>query len=145
MLSIDVISHPFSSLYRFCYGRKLDDHLLDEGSALLEPFRFSRYLSDADDALTSISESTHLSIQITFSLEADARKLGQHDVAVVDFDPVGEPAIRLKEIRVRLVASEPQAGRNRERHLVAAMRHTGTADQPYSFSMPSVRRFSTSP
>ena len=49
-------------------------------------------------------------------------KLGHDDVPVLDLHAVREAAIGLEQVRIALVAAEAEAGRDVERHLVAAMR-----------------------
>src|SRR6478672_6069448 len=64
----------------------------------------------------------HLSIEIRFSLEPDARQVRHGDVTVLDTNAVGETAIRLEQIGIALIAAEPEAGGNIQGHLMSAMR-----------------------
>ncbi len=66
----------------------------------------------------------HLRVEIVFALEADARQIRHGDVAVLDADAVGETAIGLEQVGIALVAAEAEAGRDVERHLMAAVRDT---------------------
>src|SRR5215470_16417185 len=61
-------------------------------------------------------------IQRRLPFEADARPVRQGDGAALDLGVVGEPAERAKDARIGLGAAEAEAGRDRERHLVAAVR-----------------------
>ena len=56
------------------------------------------------------------------SLEADARRTRQADMAVDHRNVVGEAVERPEYVRVGLVAAEVEAGRDMERELVAAVR-----------------------
>ncbi len=60
--------------------------------------------------------------QVRLALEADARQFRHGDVAVLDPHGIREPAIGLEQVRIALVAAQPQPGRDVERHLVPAMR-----------------------
>src|SRR5262245_31441617 len=63
-----------------------------------------------------------LGIERGFAFEAQARKFGQRDVAVLHFDAIGKTAEGLEQARIILVAAEAQARRDVGRHLMAAMR-----------------------
>src|SRR3954454_19552374 len=70
----------------------------------------------------SARKSAHLFDQIRLALKADTRQLGHSDIAVLDPHAIGKTAIGLEEIGIRLVAPEPEASGNVERHLMTAMR-----------------------
>ena len=67
-------------------------------------------------------DPAHDRMQARLCLDADARDVGQRDVAINDGRVVGKAAERLEHVRVGLVAAESEAGGNVERHLVAAVR-----------------------
>ena len=50
-------------------------------------------------------ERDHLRVQIRFSFEADARKLGQCHVPINDFNAVGKTAIGLEQVRIAFIAA----------------------------------------
>jgi hypothetical protein len=50
-------------------------------------------------------------------------KLRQRYDAIADLRAVGEAAVGLEDVGVVLVAAQPQAGGNVERHLVATVRY----------------------
>src|SRR3954470_8835720 len=69
-----------------------------------------------------VRQRAHFLDQVRLPLETDAGQVGQRHVAVLDLDAIGEAAEGLEEVGVGLVASEPEAGRDVERHLVPAVR-----------------------
>src|SRR6516164_6956758 len=67
-------------------------------------------------------ERLHLLIEIRFAFKPDAGQIRHDDVAILDTDAVGETAIGLEQVGIALIAAETEAGRDVERHLMAAMR-----------------------
>ena len=68
----------------------------------------------------------HFDNQIRLAFKANPRQRRQCDVAVFHAHTIRESTIRLEQIGVGLVATETKARRNRERHLVTAVRHAAT-------------------
>ena len=66
-------------------------------------------------------------VEVGLALEADAGQVRHRDVAVLDPHAVGKAAVGLEQIRIALVAAEPEAGRDVERHLVAAVRNAAAS------------------
>src|SRR5450830_1126967 len=64
----------------------------------------------------------HFGVQVGLAFEAYAWQVWHGDVAIVDLHTVGEAAVRLEQVRVRLVTAQAQAGCDIERHLVATVR-----------------------
>lgn len=73
-------------------------------------------------SLISTRQRPHLRNEIRLALEANPRQRGQAHITLLHLHPIGEPAIGLKQVRVTFVAAQAQAGRDGERHLVAAVR-----------------------
>src|ERR1022692_3278927 len=74
-------------------------------------------------AITSRRQRLHLRIEIGFALKTDTRQIRHGDVAVLDPDAVREAAIGLEQVWIALIAAEAEAGRDIQRHLMAAMRN----------------------
>src|SRR3954469_14046115 len=72
--------------------------------------------------LSLLRQLAHHLNQVGLAFEADAGKLRHRDEAVLDTHAVGEAAVGLEQVRVALVASEPEASCDVERHLMAAVR-----------------------
>src|SRR6516165_2088015 len=66
-------------------------------------------------------ERAHLGVKIAFTLEADTWKVRHGDMAIDHIHAVREAAIGLEQIRIALVAAEPQASRDVERHLMTTV------------------------
>src|SRR6185369_14831188 len=66
-------------------------------------------------------QRVHLLVEIGFSLEPDARQVRHGDVAVLDTHAVREAAIGLEQVGIAFIAAKAEAGRDIERHLVAAV------------------------
>ena len=80
------------------------------------------------------------------ALEADAGQIRQRHVAVLHPHAVREPAERLEQVGVRLVAAQSQARGDVKRHLVPAVRNAASSGTSrIGCSMSSVRRYSTRP
>src|SRR6185437_1762122 len=75
----------------------------------------------------SIDDLAHRLVKCTRAFEADAGQLRHHDVPVLDAHVVREAAEWLKQVRIVLVAAEPEAGCDRERHLMSAVRNAARA------------------
>src|SRR5438477_2018426 len=60
--------------------------------------------------------------QIRLAFESDAGKLRHRDETVLYAETVGKSAVRLKQVRIALVAAEAEARGDIERHLLPAMR-----------------------
>jgi hypothetical protein len=68
------------------------------------------------------SQFAHDLIKLRLAFEADAGTVTEADVAVLHPRIVGKAAECAEYARVRFGAAKAKAGRNRERHLIAAMR-----------------------
>src|SRR5207237_523001 len=67
-------------------------------------------------------ERLHHRVELALALEANAGRVGRADMAVDHRAVVGKAVERVEHVRVRLVAAEPEPGRDVERHLMPAMR-----------------------
>ena len=77
----------------------------------------------ADRWALLVRQRFHLAVQVGLPLKADAGQIRQCHVAVDNFDPVGEATERLKQVGIGLVAPEPKARGDVQRHLVTTVRN----------------------
>lgn len=83
--------------------------------------------------------------EVSLSFEANTWQVWHRHVAINNFHSIREAAKGLEQVRVRLVTTQAQACSDVQGHLVPAMRMQRLGDQPCSFSMSKVRRYSTRP
>src|SRR5215470_13294767 len=73
------------------------------------------------DGSSSGAELSHDAVEPGLALEADAGPFRQPQIAVLNSGVVGKAAEIPEHARIRLGAAKPEAARDRQRHLVAAM------------------------
>src|SRR5712691_9887397 len=73
------------------------------------------------EAAWSRRKLAHHVIQRRLPFETDAGAVGEQDVAVPDLRIVGKAREHAEHARIAFRAAESEAGRDRKRHLVAAM------------------------
>src|SRR5882757_4840670 len=71
----------------------------------------------------SVRQLAHYLDEVGLALEADARQVRHHDMAVLNPHAVGKSAIGLEQVRIAFIAAKPKPGRDVERHLMPAMRN----------------------
>src|SRR5674476_954237 len=75
----------------------------------------------SNDERSNSRQLPHDLVQPRLALEADAGAVGQRDEAALDAGVVGEAAEIAEHAGIGFRPAQPEAGGNRQRHLVAAM------------------------
>src|ERR1700681_4634597 len=79
---------------------------------------------------------THDPVEPRLALKADPRPIGELDETAIDSRVVGKAAEIAEHARIGFGAAETKAARNRERHLVAAMRKQRAATKAVALQHP---------
>src|SRR5262249_19024350 len=80
-----------------------------------------------EEGAALLRQRAHPVDERSLPLAAGARELGQEDGAVRDAHAVRKASEGLEQVRIVLVAAQAEAGRDVERHLVAAVRDAAAA------------------